>query len=203
MNLAFAIVAPAHAAETPAAGGAHSGETQAGTEVAHGADGHGGSSFPPFDPTYFASQLLWLAITFTILYFVMGRIAIPRIGAILETRRDRISNDIDEAQRMKEEADAAHAAYEHELAEARKRAGAIGQAARDEAKAEAASERGRVEQDLASRMAEAEAKIAAIKDQALAEVDRIASSTTQVIVSELIGTNASEAEIAAALGSKR
>lgn len=194
MNIADAIIGRAWAQET------HS-ETHAGTEAGD-AGGHGGA-FPPFDPTHFASQLLWLAITFGIFYMLMARVAIPRIGGILETRRDRISQDIDEAQRMKDEADAAYAAYEQELAEARSRAGAIAQTARDEAKADADAERQRIEQSLAEKLSEAEAKIAGIKAQALAEVDRIAVDTTQVIVSELIGGTTSAAEVEAALGEKR
>ena len=207
MKFAFAILGEAYAAETPVVGtaepeGVEAGaQTHASTEVAHGADEHGGG-FPPFNPEFFASQILWLAITFGIFYLIMGRVAIPRIGSVLETRRDRISSDIDEAQRMKEEADAAHAAYEHELAAARGRASTIAQAARDEAKAEAAAERHRVEEELATRMAEAEEKILAIKNQALAEVDRIASETAETIVSELIGKTPSGAEIAAALAAK-
>lgn len=209
MKFAFAIAGTAYAAETPAAGeahgaapaegAAHGAETHAGSEAGHGDAGHGGV-FPPFDPSHFASQLLWLAITFGIFYYIMSKVALPRIGSIIETRRDRISNDLDEAHRMKDEADAAHAAYEHELAAARKKANGIAQGARDEAKAEAEAERRRIEASLEARMAEAETKIAGIKSQALSEVGRIASDATETIVTELLGAKVTKAEIAAALG---
>ena len=84
-----------------------------------------GRGFPPFDSTTFASQLLWLALTFIALYLLMSRLALPRIGAILETRRQRVEGDLAEAQRLKDQSDAAIAAHEKALAEARGRAQAL------------------------------------------------------------------------------
>ena len=72
--------------------------------------------FPPFDHTTYASQLLWLVITFVIFYLLMQKVIVPRIGGILESRHNRIAQDIDEAGRLKAEADAAVATYEGELA---------------------------------------------------------------------------------------
>ncbi|GIL02262.1 MAG: hypothetical protein BroJett030_21610 [Alphaproteobacteria bacterium] len=171
-------------------------ETHAATEAAHGE----AATFPPFDPAYFASQLLWLAITFGLFYWFMSRVAIPRIAGILEVRRDRISGDLDDAQRMRDEADAAHAAYEHELAAARARASSIAQESGDRARAQAEAERRKVEAGLAARLQEAEARIDAIRKKALAEVDAIASDTTAAIVKELVGATATKAEIAKAVG---
>ena len=147
----------------------------ASSEASHSAGG--GGTFPPFDPTSFPSQLLWLAITFGIFYFIMSRVVLPRIAGILETRRDRISRDLDETRRLKEEADAAIAAYEHELAEAKLKAHTIGQEATDQAKQEAAAEREKVEAELAEKLKGAEARIAEIKKKALGEVDSIAADT--------------------------
>src|SRR5690606_29974529 len=116
------FVAPAFAQE---AAGEGAGEVHTETGVPD-AGGHG-SNFPPFDPSTFPSQLLWLAITFGLFYLFLKRVVLPRIGGILEVRRDRIAQDLDQASRMKEEADAAVAAYEQELAEARKKAASIAQ----------------------------------------------------------------------------
>ena len=67
-------------------------------------------TFPPFDATTFASQLLWFAITFALLYYLMAKVALPRIGSILEGRRDRIAADLDQAERLKGESEDAAAA---------------------------------------------------------------------------------------------
>lgn len=163
------------------------------------ADAAGGGAFPPFDPTSFASQILWLVITFGAFYMIMSRVIIPRLAGILETRHDRISRDLDETQRLKSEADAAHAAYEHELAEARNNANRIGLEATEKSKNEAAAAREKVEAELADKLAEAEASIAEIKSKALAEVGTIAADTTDAIVKELIGGKLTKAEITKAV----
>ena len=77
--------------------------------------------FPPFNKQTFPSQLLWLTLTFVALYLLMARIALPRIDSLLERRRQRIAGDLAEAQRLKGESDAAIAAYEKSLADARGR----------------------------------------------------------------------------------
>jgi F-type H+-transporting ATPase subunit b len=78
--------------------------------------------FPPFDPRTFPSQLFWLALSFGALYFMMSRIALPRIGEVIEERRDHIQRDLDEAARLKSETDAALKSYEQSLADARVKA---------------------------------------------------------------------------------
>jgi F-type H+-transporting ATPase subunit b len=165
------------------------------TEV-HGGE-HG--AFPPFDPATFGSQLLWLAITFGLLYFLMSRVALPRIGAILENRSNRIAGDLAEAGRLKEETDAAIAAYEQALAEARQNAHSIGQEARDAAKAGIDADRKRIEADLQARLDAADARIAEVKSRALAEVDAIAREAADAIVETLSGARAGGPEIARAV----
>ncbi|BCH26223.1 ATP synthase subunit b [Mesorhizobium sp. L-8-10] len=194
------FVTPGYAEETaPAADGTHS-EGQAHTEA--GPD-HSPSGFPPFDSSTFPSQLLWLAITFGLFYLFLKNVVLPRVGSILEVRRDRIAQDLDQAARMKEEADAAVAAYEQELAEARNKANAIGQQARDSAKAEAEAARKEVEASLDKKLADAEGHIASIKTAAMKEVGTIASETATAIVEQLVGGKADKAAIADAVKSAR
>jgi F-type H+-transporting ATPase subunit b len=199
---AFAQEAPAGTAEpgaapapdshaAPAAGEVH-------TETGVPAGEHGGA-FPPFDSSTYASQLLWLAITFAVFFVLMQKVIGPRIGKILDQRHDRISQDLDEATRLKAEADADVAAYEAELAEARAKASAIASAARDEAKLKAEAERRAVETSLAEKLKTAEARIAEIKAQAFADVGAIAEETAAAVVEQLIGGTAAKPEVAAAV----
>lgn len=188
------FVTPGYAEEAaPAAGEVHA---EVGME--HDA-GHAKGVFPPFDSSTFASQLLWLAITFGLFYLFLKNVVLPRIGSILEVRRDRIAQDLDQAALLKSEADAAIAAYEQELAEARSKANAIGQQARDSAKADADAARKAVEAGLESKLAEAEARIAAIKAAAMREVGTIAEETAAAIVQQLVGGKPDKASIAAAV----
>lgn len=174
------------------------GEVHTETGVAHG-DEHATGVFPPFDQTTFASQVLWLAITFGLFYVLMAKVVIPRIGGILETRHDRIAQDLDEAARLKSEADAAISAYEQDLAAARAKGNAIAGGARDEAKAKADAERARLEASLQEKIAGAETRIAEIKAKALADVGSIAEETAAAVVERLIGVKAADTEIAAAV----
>lgn len=167
----------------------------AGAEAEHA----GGGSFPPFDGSTFPSQILWLVITFGLFYLFMQRVVLPRIGSILETRRDRIAQDLNEANRLKEEADQAFATYEQELADAKGRAHEIAQAARDAAKADAAAERAKVEAEVTGKIEKAEAEIASVKQKALAGVDAIATDTTAAIVERLIGGTVTKAKLTAAV----
>lgn len=175
--------------------------THSETGVANEAE-HGGT-FPPFDSSTFPSQLLWLAITFGLFYLFLKRVALPRVSEILELRRDRIAQDLDQAARMKQEADDAIAAYEQELAEGRAKAGQIGQEAREAAKAEADAERREVETGLEKRLAAAEERIQAIKDGAMKEVGSIAEDTAATIVERLIGARISKTEAANAVKAVR
>lgn len=192
------FVTPGYAQEAaPAAGEAH-GDAAATTEHA-GSEAHGGGKFPPFDPTHFPSQLLWLAITFGLFYLFLKKVVLPRLGGILEVRRDRIAQDLDQAARMKAEADAAVAAYEQELAEARTNANAIAQEARDKARADADAERKSVEASLDKKLADAESRIAAIKASAMTEVGTIAEDTAAEIVQALAGGKADRTAVGAAV----
>ncbi|TKT81098.1 F0F1 ATP synthase subunit B [Aquamicrobium sp. LC103] len=184
------FVAPAFAQES---------ETHSETGVAHEA----GGAFPPFDSSTYPSQILWLAITFGLFYLFLQKVVLPRIGGILEVRSDRIAQDLDQAARMKEEADAAVAAYEQELATAKAKANAIGQEARDNAKADAEVERKRVESSLDKKLAEAEARIALIKDAAMSDVGTIAEDTVGAIVQELVGAKVDKSAVSAAVKAAR
>ncbi len=144
-------------------------------------------AFPPFNKETFASQLVWLAITFVILYLLISRVAIPRIGGILAARTQRIEGDFAAAQRMKEESEAALAAYEKSLAEARNRAQAIGAEIRDRLHAEGEERRKALEAKLNTELAEAEKQIATTKSAAMTNVRTIAVDAAAAIVQRLIG----------------
>lgn len=175
---------------------AAAGETHATTE-AHS------EVFPPFDPASFGNQLLWLAITFAALYIIMSRVALPRIGGILETRRNRIEGDLKEAERLRLETEKAAAAYEAALTEARKNAHAIAEETRGSIRLDIDNKRSSVEADLAKRVSEAEAGIQASKLEALHNVDGIAAETAQLLVSKLVGNvTAKQARDAVALVTK-
>ncbi len=143
--------------------------------------------FPPFNSETFASQILWFAITFVLLYLLMSRLALPRVGAILLERSGRISGDLADAQKAKDDTDAAIAGYESKLAEARANAQALAGQTRDKLMAEADERRKVLEAKLAERLHEAEKTIVQTKNAAMANVKSIATEAASDIVERLIG----------------
>ena len=183
------VLVEEHAAEGEAAEhAAPAGEAHEGV-----AESHAPTVFPPFNPTTFASQMLWLVITFAVLYFIIRRVAVPRIGGILESRRTRIEGDLKEAERLRLETERAAAAYEEALAAARANAHAIAEETRQGIRTDIQGKRSKVEADLAAKVAEAEARIGETKTAALANVGQIAADTATALVAQLSGA-VSEAE---------
>lgn len=169
--------------------------TKSHTEVPAG----GKPAFPPFAKETFASQIVWLVITFVALYLLISRIAVPRIGGIIEERAKRIEGDFADAQRAKEESEAALAAYEKALADARNRAQAIGAEIRDKLHAESEERRKALEAKLNAELADAEKSIAATKTAAMSNVRGIAVDAASAIVERLIGTAPPAPAVAAAV----
>lgn len=159
---------------------------------------HGGGEFPPFNTATYPGQLIWLALTFGFLYYMMAKVIVPRMSALIENRRVRIASDLDEAAGMRERAEAAGAAYETSMAEARNKAKAIAQETRDRLAAESEARRKALESELATRIAESEATIRARTDEAMASVRGIAADTATAIVERLTGRAPDPNVIAAA-----
>lgn len=156
-------------------------------------------AFPPFKSQHFPSQLFWLALTFILLYVLMSRIALPRIGGILTARSKHIADDLAAAQRLKDQSDAANATYQKSLADARARAQGIANDTREQQAAEAAATNKKLEAQLHEKLAAAEQSIAATRSAAMGNVGSIASDTAAAIVERLIGTVPAQGDVAAAV----
>jgi F-type H+-transporting ATPase subunit b len=154
---------------------------------AHTAAEGGKPAFPPFQKDTFASQLVSLVIAFVALYVIVSRIALPRVGSVLDARQGAIEGDLAEAQKLKDASDAALKAYETELAAARSRAQAIGAETREKLNAAAEAERKTLEQRLSLKLAEAEKAIAATRNAAMSNVRGIAADAAAAIVQRLTG----------------
>jgi F-type H+-transporting ATPase subunit b len=155
------------------------------SEVGQEAGGH--ANFPPFAAQTFPSQLLWLAISFGALYLVMARVALPKLGGLIETRKARIAKDLDDAAAMQQRADAAAAAHEKTIADARARALALAQEARDKLTADFAAKRKTLEAELAGKLTAADQEIAATRDKAMSNVETIARDAAAAIFERILG----------------
>jgi F-type H+-transporting ATPase subunit b len=160
---------------------------------------HAKEPFPPFNGETFASQLVWLAITFVALYLIVSKLALPRVGGIIEARQKAIADDLARAQGFKDASDKELATYEEELAAARARAQAIGSDTRDKLAAQAESERKVLEGKLNVRLADAEKTIDATRRTAMGNVRSIAGDAASAIVQRLIGATPDGKSVEAAV----
>jgi F-type H+-transporting ATPase subunit b len=151
------------------------------------AEGGHKAPFPPFQKDTFASQLVSLVIAFVALYLIVSRIALPRVGGLLDTRQNAIEGDLGEAQKLKDASGAALKAYESELAAARSRAQAIGNETREKLNAASEAERKTLEQRLSLKLDEAEKAIASTRETAMSNVRGIAADAAAAIVQRLTG----------------
>src|SRR5262249_464681 len=154
-------------------------QTTAHTE-ADGGEHNGG--FPPFDSATFPSQLVSLAIAFVALYIMVSRIALPRVGNVIDARQNAIESDLAAAQKLKDESEAGLKAYESGLASARARAQAIAAENREKLNAAADAERKTLEGRLVAKLAEAEKSIGATRTAAMRNVRGIAADAAGAIV---------------------
>jgi F-type H+-transporting ATPase subunit b len=154
---------------------------------------------PQLNIETFPSQLFWLAISFIVLYILMSWIGLPRLSAAIEARRQRREDDLARAARLKTEAEAANAAFQRTMAEARAQAQAAIKESTDRLAAEAAERQRALAASLAQQIDEAERRIAATKQQALSEVRGIAVDVGRSVVEKLTGSAPSNARLTAAV----
>lgn len=155
---------------------------------------------PQFDPSTFASQIFWLFISFVVLYWVVARFAIPRIGDILEQRARVVQDDLDRAESLKSEAEQALADYEAAMAEAHGQARTLTLQVQQEAKAEAEERNRAIGEELTAQIAEAEQRIAQARDDAMASLSSIAAEAAQEAASRIAGLDVSKADADSAVG---
>ena len=158
--------------------------------VAHTeADGGHKAPFPPFEKSTFASQLVSIVIAFVALYLIVSRIALPRVGGVIDARQNAIDGDLAAAQKLKDESDSALKSYESELAAARARAQAISTETRDKLNAASEAERKTLEEQLSLKLADAEKTIASTRESAMSNVRGIAADAAAAIVQRLTGVS--------------
>lgn len=177
-------------------------ESHGGNESTSGhteADGGHGGGFPPFESSTFASQLVSLVIAFVALYIIVSRIALPRVGAVIDARQKKIEGDLAEAQKLKDDSEAALKAYESDLAAARSKAQTIGAETRDKLNAASEAERKALEGKLSAKLADAEKTIAATRTSAMSNVRGIAADAAAAIVQRLTGTAPDSQSVASAV----
>ena len=154
---------------------------------------------PQLDAYWYASQIFWLIVFFSLLYWLLSRRALPRVAEILEARQDRIAADLDQAQRLRAEAEDTLAQYEATMVKAREQAHALLAETQAKLQAEASERQSDLEHRLARELAAAEARIAEAKQGALKELEEAAVVAAQAAAERLVGVKVTKKAAQAAL----
>ena len=162
----------------------------------------GSGGLPQFDLAQWPGQMVWMLIIFGVMFALFSRVFVPGIGGAIAEREDRISGDVGEARRLRDEADAQAAAAAAETTQARAQAQKLALDAKAKAHADAAKREAAEEARLAATLARAEAAISATRERAMGSVREIAADTAQAIVEKLTGVTATAGELKAASSGK-
>lgn len=154
---------------------------------------------PQLEPELFPSQLFWLVLTFVTLYLILWKVALPRVTDVRESRRGRIEADLERAEALKTDAEAALADYEKTIAEATAKAQEAVRAASRDLAEKAEKQRHALAEKLNQQMEAAEQRIAEEKARAIGEIGEIAGELTQAAAGRLVGTTVSREEADAAV----
>lgn len=150
---------------------------------------------------WFANQIFWLLVTLVAIYFVLSRIVLPRISAVLAERSGTISNDLAAAEDLKRQAAEAEETYQKALADARAEAQRISGEARAAINADLESAIAKADEQIAAKSAESEKQIAEIRAGAVASVTEVAKDVAVDIV-QAIGGKADQAAIDTAVAAR-
>lgn len=166
-------------------------------EVAGAAHEAGSAGMPQLDFSTFPNQIFWLVVTLVVIYFVLSRIALPRIGGVLAERKGTITNDLAAAEELKHKAVEAEKTYNEALARARADAAKIVAAARAEIQKDLDAATAKADTEIAAKAAESEKRIGEIRAGALDAVTAVANDTAEALVSALGGSTDAKAVAAA------
>ena len=159
--------------------------------AAHAVAEHGehasSAGLPQLDPTWFANQLFWLTITFVTLYVIFSKKILPALSSTIEDRHERIQGDLAEAQKLKEQAEQVHEAYEEVLDEARTKSAALYTKAEDAIKSKTAKEMDTFRESSATKTKDAEKKIEKAKKAAMKDMDNIAAEIASKAAEKIVG----------------
>lgn len=147
---------------------------------------------PQLDPSVFSPQLVWLAITFAVLYLVMARSALPKVADVLEERDNRIADDLRQSEELKDESKALEANYEKTHAEAKAEANRILSDAREKMQGDIDAKRNEAEGKISAEVDAADARIDAAKTDALGDLEDMAIEACGAIVERLTGKSIGE-----------
>jgi F-type H+-transporting ATPase subunit b len=160
------------------------------------------AGMPQLDIGMYPNLIFWLVVSLLLLYFILTRVALPRISSVLAERSDAVSNDLEQAQLLKRRADEAEAAYNAALAKARDEAHRIAAETKAEINRELSTLMAKADAEIAVKSAESEGRIAEIRESAVKSVEEVASATAREIVAAFMPGGGDDVDVSAAIANR-
>lgn len=170
------------------------------TAVEHAAENVPG--MPQLDFSTFPNQIFWLVVTFIILHLIISRVALPRIGSVLDDRSSAIANDIAQAAEFKTKAEDAKAAYEAALVEARSEAMRIAGEAKAEIKADLDAAIAEADAEISAKSAESAGRIDEIRKSSIKSIEEVANTAALDVVAAIMPSTSDAKALKAAIAAR-
>ncbi|PWK60837.1 F0F1 ATP synthase subunit B' [Roseicyclus mahoneyensis] len=158
---------------------------------------------PQLDPSSFPNQIFWLVVTLVAIYFILSRVALPRIASVLAERQGTLTNDLAAAEDLKRKAVEAEAAYNKALADARNEANKIAEETRAAIQADLNDAIARADAEIAAKATESEARIGEIRAGAVQSIEEVARAIAGDIAAAVAPGTSIDADAVAAAVSAR
>lgn len=168
-------------------------------ESHHGDAHHGSGGLPQLDPSSFPTQIFWLVVIFTGIYIFYSKKSLPEISRVVEDRKERIQNDLDSAEKIREEVENVQAAYEEKLQEARSKASEMYKEAEATIKKNAEIAQKEFQEKSSHEIMAMEKRLEKSLEAAKEDMDSLAAEIAIEAAEKIIGVRASEKDVKDAL----
>ena len=155
------------------------------------------AGMPQLDPTYWASQGFWLILIFTLLYLALSKLFIPKIKNSIDDRENRIKDDLDEAQKLKEVAEAKLKEYEISIENAKKDVQKILFESKNKLNSEIQNKKKTFEKEIETEIDNAEKEIESFKKDSLESISKISEEITSKIIENISGEPMNQSSVKA------
>ena len=152
---------------------------------------------PQLNPEFWISQIFWLTLTFGILYLVLSKLILPKISANLESRKSQILENIEAAEKQREDSETKLKDYEEIISKSRLDAKTIFNQAREKALKDINAKREVLDKQIDDEIIKAEQEIKILRENAPEKINKIAIETSSELVQKLIGAEINNSSISA------
>jgi len=155
------------------------------------------TGMPQLDPEFWTAQIFWLILIFSSLYLIIWKIFLPRITYSIENRKSRLVNDLDEVQKLKENAEKKLNEYNIIIEKSKKEAKKIIEDSKKKLDRDIESKKQKFNDEIEKELVAAEKEIKDLKKSSISNINHIATETTTEIIKQIINTQVNKSSVSA------